>query len=177
MPQPGPHAMLPKTDHDETARMEFVFSFKEHVTHDVAPGTKPIFEHRVAPQIERDLGRAAKNRHEVHRSIKHDPYWQMSGSLSRLYQELKQEVGESVAHRRHEELSALASTLRTKPKYATLKLNPSLPIPRYQSEIDIHLMPAVTTPTGPKTMSPPAPSMIQASSCSRWAVWALTTKT
>ena len=141
MPHPGPHAMLPTTDHDEAARMEFVFSFKEHVTHDIAPGTKPIFEHRVEPAIKRELGRAPKNRHEVHRSIKHDPYWQMSGSLSRLYQELKQEVGEAIAYRRHEELSDRARTIRAKAKHTTLRLDPSLPIPRYQSAVDIHLMP------------------------------------
>jgi len=141
MPHPGPHAMLPSTDHDEAARMEFVFSFKEHVTHDIAPGAKPIFEHRVEPAIERELGRAPKNRHEVHRSIKHDPYWQMSGSLSRLYQELKQEVGEAIAYRRHEELSDRARTIRAKAKHTTLRLDPSLPIPRYQSAVDIHLMP------------------------------------
>ena len=58
MPHPGPHAMLPTTDHDEAARIEFVFSFKEHVTQDIAPGAKPIFEHRVEPAIDRELGRA-----------------------------------------------------------------------------------------------------------------------
>ena len=141
MPHPGAHAMLPATDHDEAARMEFVFSFKEHVTKDVAAGTKHVFDHRVSPSLERTLGRAAKNRHEVHRAIKHDPYWQMSGSLSRLYQELKQEVGESVAHRRIDELSARAREIRAKAKCTTLHLDPSLPIPRYQTAVDIHLMP------------------------------------
>ena len=141
MPHPGTHAMLPTADHDEAARMEFVFSFKEHVTHDVAPGAKPIFKHKIEPAIERELGRAPKNRHEVHRSIKHHPYWQMSGSLSRLYQELKQEVGEAIAYRRHEELSDRARTIRAKAKHTTLRLDPSLQIPRYQSAVDIHLMP------------------------------------
>ncbi len=141
MPLPGAHAMLPATDHDEAARMEFVFSFKEHVTKDVAAGNKSVFERRVSPALVRSLGRAPKDRHEVHRIIKHDPYWQMSGSLSRLYQELKQEVGESVAHRRIDELTGRARAIRSGARYSTLRLDPAVAVPRYQSAVDIHLMP------------------------------------
>ena len=65
----------------------------------------------------------------------------MSGSLSRLYQELKQESGESVAHRRFDELSGRARAFRRGAKHSTLLLNPDLNVPRYQTAVVIHLMP------------------------------------
>jgi 2-polyprenyl-3-methyl-5-hydroxy-6-metoxy-1,4-benzoquinol methylase len=141
MPLPGHHAMLPRPDHDEAARMDFVFSFKEHVTKEVATGTKAAFDRRVGPTIARTLGHEARNRHEVHKHMRRDPYWQLSGSLSRLYQELKQEVGESVAYRHFDELRGTARELRATARHSTLRLNPDLAIPRYQSAVDIHLMP------------------------------------
>lgn len=141
MPMPGNHAMLPSTDHDEAARMDFVFSFKEHVTKEVATGNKTAYDSRVGPAIAKSLGRPAKNRHEVHKFMRHDPYWQFSGALSRLYQELKQEVGEAVAFRRTDELADRARRLRDRAKRSTLRLDPTLKVPRYQSAVDIHLMP------------------------------------
>ncbi len=141
MPLPGNHAMLPPTDHDESARMEFVFSFKEHVTKEVQGGNQAIYDHRVGPAILKALGHAPRNRHEVHRGMRRDPYWQFSGSLSRLYQELKQEAGESVAYRNFDDLRGRARTIRKKARYSTLRLNPDLEIPRYQTAVDIHLMP------------------------------------
>jgi len=73
--------------------------------------------------------------------MRQDEYWQMFGSLSRLYQELKQDVGEAVAFRQMDTLNARARGLRQRARKATLELDPTLAIPRYQSSVDIHLMP------------------------------------
>lgn len=141
MKMPGPHAMMPDTNHDELARMSFVFHFKEHVVKQLTPGNKLVYEKRVLPAFQRQHQRAPKNRHEVRDEMRQDEYWQMFGSLSRLYQELKQDVGEAVAFRQMDTLNARARGLRQRARKATLELDPTLAIPRYQSSVDIHLMP------------------------------------
>ncbi|MBM3505840.1 MAG: class I SAM-dependent methyltransferase [Alphaproteobacteria bacterium] len=141
MKMPGPHAMMPDTNHDESARMSFVFHFKEHVVKQLTPGNKLVYEKRVLPAFQRQHQRAPKNRHEVRDEMRQDEYWQMFGSLSRLYQELKQDVGEAVAFRQMDTLNARARGLRQRARKATLELDPTLAIPRYQSSVDIHLMP------------------------------------
>ncbi len=141
MPTPGPHAMLPDTSHDEAARLGFIFSFKEHIAGEVLPGNKITYKTKVEPQFVRDHNRPPKDRHEVHKEMRKDPYWQMWGSLMRLTQELKQESSESIANRQIRSLSDRATKIRSRARNATLRLNPDLEIPRYQTAVDIHLMP------------------------------------
>ena len=141
MPMPGAHGMMPETDHDEASRMNFVYAFKEHVTRNVTPGAKAVYQARIEPAFQREAARPPRDRHEVHRAMRKDGTWQMFGSLSRLYQELKQEVGEAVAHRQAEDLRDRAQTYRATARHTTLRLDPNLAIPRYQTAVDIHLMP------------------------------------
>jgi SAM-dependent methyltransferase len=141
MQMPGPHAMMPSTTHDEAARMSFVFHFKEHVVKQLTPGNKALYEARVRPAFQRSHNRTPKDRHEVHHGMRGEPYWQMFGSLSRLYQELKQDVGEAVAFRQIAALNDRARKLRQAARKSTLRLDPSIAVPRYLSAVDIHLMP------------------------------------
>jgi SAM-dependent methyltransferase len=141
MQMPGPHAMMPSTTHDEAARMSFVFHFKEHVVKQLTPGNQALYEARVRPAFQRSHNRTPKDRHEVHHGMRSEPYWQMFGSLSRLYQELKQDVGEAVAFRQIAALNDRARKLRQAARKSTLRLDPSIAVPRYLSAVDIHLMP------------------------------------
>ena len=141
MQLPGPHAMMPSTNHDEAARMSFVFHFKEHVVKQLTPGNKAVYDARVRPAFERSHQRAPKDRREVHAGMRGDAYWQMFGSLSRLYQELKQDVGEAVAFRQMDTLNERARQIRGKARGTTLRLDPTVDVPRYLSAVDIHLMP------------------------------------
>ncbi len=141
MPRPGPHAMLAETTHDEAARMGFVFCFKEHVTKNVLPGNASVYETRVKPAFTRAHNRPPKDRHEVHKEMRRDPYWQMWGSLMRLTQELKHTVTEPLVHRQAGELNGKARAIRETAKKSTLRLDPALKVPRYLSAVDIHLLP------------------------------------
>ncbi len=141
MPQPGPHAMLAETTHDEAARMGFVFGFKEHVAKNVLPGNKAVYETRVEPAFTRAHNRPPKDRHEVHKEMRRDPYWQMWGSLMRLTQELKHTVTEPLVHRQAGALNDKARVLRERSRQSTLRLDPTLPVPRYLSAVDVHLLP------------------------------------
>lgn len=141
MPQQGPHAMLAETTHDEAARMGFAYSFKEVVTKNVMPGNAAVYETRIKPAFARAHNRPPKDRHEVHKEMRRDPYWQMWGSLMRLTQELKQSTTEPLVHRQAHELNDRARTIRKSATRSTLRLDPDLKVPRYLSALDIHLLP------------------------------------
>lgn len=141
MPNFGQHGMMPEVSHDESALMDFVSTFKNHVTTEIQSGNKSIFEKKVLPKFNKKFSRNPKNRHEVHKEMKQQPYWQFSGSLSRLYQELKQEVGDSNVYRQSDMLAKKAKNYLKNAKKSSLKLNAQLPIPRYLAAVDIHLLP------------------------------------
>jgi SAM-dependent methyltransferase len=65
----------------------------------------------------------------------------MFGSLSRLYQELKQDYGQVIVERQSADLNARARKYHNAPAGGSLRLNPGLPIPRYQTAADLHCMP------------------------------------
>jgi 2-polyprenyl-3-methyl-5-hydroxy-6-metoxy-1,4-benzoquinol methylase len=141
MPQPGPHAMMAATTHDEDARMNFVYQFKDHVATKIGPGNRAVYETRIAPAFRQCHGRTPRDRHEVHREMRADDYWRMFGSLSRLYQELKIGYGGDIVARQIDDLNARARRYRQHAKRGSLRLDPSLEIPRYQSGVDIHCLP------------------------------------
>ena len=122
MPTPGLHDMLPATTHDEVARRNFIFSFKEHVQSNVLPGNKVVYDARIEPDFRKDHGRRPKNRHEVRAQMRREPYWQMFGSLSRLVQEIRQDINESIAFRQTNELTEKARRCREESKFSTLRL-------------------------------------------------------
>jgi hypothetical protein len=60
-----PHAMLPKIEHDENARQDFVFSFRQHLAREVNPGTTVAYEKRVEPKFVKEHGRKPADHDEV----------------------------------------------------------------------------------------------------------------
>jgi len=69
------------------------------------------------------------------------PYYQAWGSILRTTQELMWDsVGESVA-RQLPTLMARAKAFADRPRLGSLRLDRALAIPRYQSAVDIHVMP------------------------------------
>ncbi|MSO66124.1 MAG: class I SAM-dependent methyltransferase [Alphaproteobacteria bacterium] len=140
MPQPGSHAMMPTTSHDEGARLGFVFTLKEHVTREIGPGNRAVYERKIEPAFRKRHGRSPKDRHEVHHAMRTDDYWRMFGSLSRLYQEIRQDYNQDVVSRQLPDLIDRARRLHAKAK-GTLRLDPTLSIPRYHTAVDIHCLP------------------------------------
>ncbi|MEQ8248206.1 MAG: class I SAM-dependent methyltransferase [Alphaproteobacteria bacterium] len=137
MPQTK-HAILVDADHDEAARQHFAVGLKSHLSGNVAPGTKSVYENRVKPAFRRAKGRVPTTRHEVRRALSEDSYYQAASALKRTAQELMWDsVGEPVA-RRWSDLKARAGTVRGR---GSLRLDPALEIPRYHAAVDIHCMP------------------------------------
>ena len=141
MPNPGYHAMMAQTTHDENARLDFICTFKEHVTGPLAQGNRAVYDKEVEPHFVRAHNRPPLNRHEVHRGMRDNDYWQMYGSLFRLCQELKQDYGGDPVHRQIGSLIDKARGYRDNATKGSLRLDENLEIPRYHTAVDIHCLP------------------------------------
>jgi SAM-dependent methyltransferase len=134
------HAVLPDATHDEAARQDFVAGLRIHVMRDVSAGNRPLYDNKVRPAFRRQHGRDPGDRHEIRKAMEHEPYHQAWGSLLRTTQELMWEsVGSSVER----QLDSLIARSRAADRRAggTLRLDPALDIPRYQTATDVHVMP------------------------------------
>lgn len=140
MQEPYAHNMMPRANHDEVAREQFVASFKMHMEDNVYPFDDVVYRQRAEPGFVRDHNRAPETRQEVRRLMEADPFCQMWSSVARNLQEmLWYNVGECV-ERQLPELIAKARTKKNKAR-GSLTLDASVEIPRYNSAIDIHCMP------------------------------------
>jgi SAM-dependent methyltransferase len=136
-----PHDMMVDERHDETARMAFVATFKQHLTNELSGGSRNVFEGSVRPAALKDLGREP-NRHEIRRAIKNEPFFQCVSSLRRTSQEMIWDSTGDCVNRQIAGLDDRARGYRQRKKqFGALKLDPDLSIPRYMSAVDIHCMP------------------------------------
>ena len=69
--------MMPRADHDEVAREQFVASFKMHMEDNVYPRDVDVYARRVEPEFVRENNRPPKTRQEVRRPMERDPFYQM----------------------------------------------------------------------------------------------------
>ena len=138
MREPYQHGMMPRADHDELARQNIVADMKIHMEDRVFPASEAVYEARVKPNFVRREGRAPENKHEVRRAMEGEPYYQMWSSIARTLQEmLWNNVGACVER----QLPELIDKCRVQSPRGSLRLDPSLKIPRYNGAIDIHCMP------------------------------------
>ncbi len=133
------HDLLPRASHDELARQNFVQSLKLHLATKIAPGNELVYEKRAKPRFQQQTGRPPKDRHEVRRSMRDEPYYQAWGSLQRTSQEMMWEAVDSSVARQLPELVVRASH-NAKP-LGSLRLDPDLAIPTYHTAVDIHCQP------------------------------------
>jgi len=140
----SPHQMYPTPDHDEAAREDFVLEMMVHVSRDLTPGKRKLYDHVVKPKFEKAHGRAPTNRHEIRRAMEKEEFNQTWGALRRTTQEMMfDSIGESVEHRAGD-LMAKADGYQkptNRRRQGTLKLDADLKIPRYQTAVDIHCKP------------------------------------
>lgn len=140
----SPHLMYATPDHDEGAREEFVRDMMVHVTRDMTPGKRALYDNIVKPRFVKENGREPTTRHEVRRAMEEHYYNQAYGALRRTTQEMMfDSIGESV-ERQTGDLMDRAKDV-TKPtnrrRQGSLTLDPKLEIPRYHTAVDIHCKP------------------------------------
>ncbi|MFM7626809.1 MAG: hypothetical protein ACKO7G_10150, partial [Gammaproteobacteria bacterium] len=156
------HDMLPTPSHDEQARQDFVASLRGHLSGRLMPGAYQLYERRVAPALRAELGRDPDEA-EVRRAMTREPFYQFWSAMQRRSQEM---LWESVIDPTERELPSLIDRAKSrakpvvKPQQAqkaqkasrhpralrrrrrgSLRLDPSLPLPRYHAAVDIHLQP------------------------------------
>jgi ubiquinone/menaquinone biosynthesis C-methylase UbiE len=132
------HAALPRLNHDEQSRQAFVRQLRGHLSARVMPGNYRAYSQRAAPRFLATEGRPPRDHHEVRRVMEQDGYYQFWSALQRRSQELMWDAVIDPVERQHDALNARTNRRQAR---GSLRLDPLLPVPRYQSAVDIHLQP------------------------------------
>ncbi len=139
------HAMLVEPERDELARQEFVRSFKAYIQSGIVPGVHATYHGEVKPSFAKREGREPRDRHEIRQLMVSHPVFRTYASMQRVSQEL---LWDTVLDSVERELPALIDKARAAAARragsappGTLALDPSLPLPKYVTGVDIHCMP------------------------------------
>jgi SAM-dependent methyltransferase len=133
------HDVLPKADHDETARLNMLTSLNVFLGQQIFPGTKLAYENRVRPAFVAGAGRDFENQREIRDRMKADPFYQAWAALRRNTMEMRQQIGRHMALRQLDALNATAAKLNDGKN--TLQLDDAVKIPDYLAAVDNHWMP------------------------------------
>lgn len=136
----GQHAMSAEATHDDVARFNFLANFNKYMSNVVVGGNAVAYVQRAAPRYEREHGVAPANRREIRAAMGDDPYYCMWSALRRSGMEMRQQAGRSLVLRQMQQLRDRARALNAA-HADTLRLDPGVTVPRYQSELDNHCMP------------------------------------
>lgn len=119
--------------------MNFLANMNAHIGADLFPGVPAAYENRVKPAFEKDQGREPQSSAEVRDAMKPDPAYQFWSALRRNTQEVRQQAGRALTLRQLPDLVEKAKAMNAGSN--RLRLDPTVKIPRYLSEVDNHLMP------------------------------------
>ncbi len=140
--EPASLESLSPPTHDEHARQAFVASLRKYLMVDMAHRMRRHYDEQVAPAVAERVGHAPRDAREVRRAMLGEPYFQAWSALRYSAQELTWWTVQPQVERA---LPALRENCRTlaaqRPAGGTLRLDPSTPIPKEVSALDIHLMP------------------------------------
>ncbi len=128
---------------EERSRQDFASSMRTYVLNDLADHMKTVYERRVEPKFEHQQKRAPADGPEVHKAMKPESIFKFYSAIRCNTQEL---VWRSVIPGVRREAARLADKAAqlSKPNgkaKAALDIDPDFSVPRYISEIDIHLLP------------------------------------
>jgi ubiquinone/menaquinone biosynthesis C-methylase UbiE len=133
------HAVFPTPSHDEAARFNFLANFNKYMAATLGAGNKLAYDKRVQPAFVKAQGREPKDRFEIRHAMNKDPWHRFWSALKRNSMEMRQQNGRAMVLRQLDELDAKARQFNE--GRDTLKLDPTVEVPRYQAAIDIHCMP------------------------------------
>lgn len=139
------HDMLPRPDHDEQARQDFVTSLRGHLSGRIMPGAYRVYQTRVEPAFKAQHGRTPADQEEVRQVMTKDSYYQFWSAMQRRSQEMLWESVIDPTERQLPQLIGRAGKLSgrklAKGRRGSLRLDPALNVPRYHTAADIHLQP------------------------------------
>ncbi len=133
------HPMLARTNHDESARFNFLTHLNRYLSGTLGPGNKLAYEKRVLPAFRAEHGRDPEHRYEIRDWMNQDPFHRMWSALKRNSMEMRQQNGRSTVLRQLDELDAQARQFNE--HSGQLELDSKIEQPIYQTAVDIHCQP------------------------------------
>ncbi|MEP1420491.1 MAG: class I SAM-dependent methyltransferase [Erythrobacter sp.] len=137
----GQHDMMPQTTHDEAAQLGYVRSLRRLITSELTPGHKAVYDARIAPQIEKELGRSAENRTELKPFLEKDGYHQTWSAMLRTTQEMMWNAVYECVDRQADDLNGKFKELSQTRGPGSLSISENFDIPAYSDLVDNHTMP------------------------------------
>ena len=148
------HAMKPELRADETARQRFVSGLRGFILNDLAGDMRAAYDKRVVPSFRSSKGREPETGAEVHQALRTDPAFRTYSALRVTAQKMVWDSVTSVVEREREALNTMAANSGA----GRVTLDPTMPIPRSVSAIDVHFMPG--SYTGAQTTGDASPGAI-----------------
>ena len=134
----GNHTVRVENNHDESASQDFYLEMYRFLGKELGPARKKVYESKVKKEFRAKNGYNPKNRHQVRKAVKNNPFFQYWGHMrSNINQEMFYK-NQLIVERQIEELNQKAKVGGR--KIGKLTLDSNLEIPRYQS-LDMHWMP------------------------------------
>jgi ubiquinone/menaquinone biosynthesis C-methylase UbiE len=125
--------------HDELARQHFALALNRYVQTTLAEGSRRVCEGKVVPELGLQGLQDPQDRQRLRRRMEEEPLHRWWLALMQVWQDLLwRYTGECVDR----QLDALVERCRPKSgDHGTLRLDPSLELPAYQSAVDNHSLP------------------------------------
>ncbi len=133
------HPMMPRTNHDEAARFNFLTHFNRFLSGGVGAGNKLAYANEVLPAFRAEHGRDPEHRYEIRDAMNQNDWHRMWSALKRNSMEMRQHNGRQAVLRQLDELDAMAEQYID--SSGLLELDPSVEQPHYQTAVDIHCQP------------------------------------
>ena len=137
------HEMKVSHTKDESSRQHFVQGMRSYVLNDLAGHMLTVWERKVEPAFEKANSRSPEDGPEVHKTFKPETIFKFYSSMRCNTQEMVWRSVMPAVERENEDLARRAQVLSQAGDKAsgTVKTDPGFHVPRYVSELDVHLMP------------------------------------
>lgn len=132
---------LARPTHDELARQRFVSTLRKRVMVDLAQQMRRHYHDSVEPQFQQQHGRAPQHATDIRRVMREDNFFKAWSALRYSAQQQTWWSVQPQVERQAAAITAEASAVARRRGRGSLRLNPTLPIPRDVTAMDIHLMP------------------------------------
>ncbi|MSO65979.1 MAG: class I SAM-dependent methyltransferase [Alphaproteobacteria bacterium] len=128
--------------HDEHSRQRFVSVLRKHILVDFAQDVRSFYDHAVEPRFARQHGRKPTTGVEIRKEMQDKPIFQEWMALTYNAQKMTWWSVQPAIERKLPELIDVArDAAQSTPAGGTLRLDPTVEIPKTVSELDVHLMP------------------------------------
>lgn len=140
-PPQAPHAVLPAFAAEDNSRQLFARDLRRHVMFDLFGAVKNVHDREVKPAFEAQHGRAFRDRAELRDAMWQQGFLRAAWGVQRISQELIWASVLPAVEKQADRINALVAERNRNPTLGSLQLDPSLPVPDYLREVDIHVMP------------------------------------